>query len=424
MKAHIKIFNINFRRLCSIALVAITWPVDSSGQVIALDSVIASIDRNNPTLKQYDSRVLAYEEYAEGASAWMAPMVGAGPFMRPYRPAEATHERDEGAWMFSVEQDIPNPAKLRATRDYIRSQGVVEGQSRAIALNNLRSEARLLYYEWLVAEEKMDRLQKNAELMDFLVRLVRIRYPYSQESLGNIYQAEARLAQTENMLLTTQGEIDQKRYRLKVLMNLPQSDSIAVDTTTKVRFEPIRIAYDTAGLRDKRSDARQIGQLIETMKLNQQVESFRSKPDFRVRIDHMQAIGNMPNQFSAMAMVTIPIAPWSSKTYRSGIRGVQYEIESLEREREAILAEARGRLSGIASRITRTQRQLENYRTKILPALHKGYQSLIIAYEENREQLPAAIDGWEAINIAETEYLDKLEEYYTLIANYEKEIEK
>lgn len=138
----------------------------------------------------------------------------------------------------------------------------------------------------------------------------------------------------------------------------------------------------------------------------------------------MQPIGNMPTQFSAMAMVSIPIAPWSSKMYKAEVRGMQYEIEAMKKGREAILTETRGMLAGMANQIIRMEQQLGNYETKIIPALRKNYQTLMLAYEENREQLPIVIDGWEALNMAQMEYLEKMEAYYTMIVSYEKELEK
>ena len=66
----------------------------------------------------------------------------------------------------------------------------------------------------------------------------------------------------------------------------------------------------------------------------------------------------------------------------------------------------------------------ENYEKAILPALEKNYRATMLAYEENREQLPAVIDAWEASNMAQLEYLDKQQEYYNMIVSYEKEIEK
>jgi len=160
------------------------------------------------------------------------------------------------------------------------------------------------------------------------------------------------------------------------------------------------------------------------MRLNQELQRIQSKPDFRLRFDHMQPIGNMPTQFTAMAMVSIPIAPWSSKMYKSEVRGMYYDIEAMKRGRESILVETRGMLTGMAAKLKAMQLQLDNYSTKIIPALKKNYETEMLAYEENREQLPMVIDGWEAMNMAQIEYLNKREEYYLMIVSYEKELEK
>lgn len=197
-----------------------------------------------------------------------------------------------------------------------------------------------------------------------------------------------------------------------------------IDTATTISYEPSQVIYDTAALSEQRSDIRQIDKTIEVMRLNQQLQRYQSRPDFKIRFDHMQPIGNMPTQFTAMAMVSIPIAPWSSKMYKSEIKGMQYDIEAMKKGREAILIETRGMLAAMASQLTRMKQQLENYDTKIIPALRKNYQTLMLAYEENREQLPIVIDAWEALNMAQMEYLEKSQEYYNMIVSYEKELEK
>ncbi len=160
------------------------------------------------------------------------------------------------------------------------------------------------------------------------------------------------------------------------------------------------------------------------MRFNQQIQQVQAKPDFKIRFDHMQPLGNMPVQFTAMAMVSLPIVPWASRMYKSETRGMEYDIEAMKRGREAILIEAQGMLAGMTAQLKRMQEQLSNYETKILPALRKNYETLMLAYEENREQLPMVIDAWEAMNMVQMQYLDKMEEYYNMIVAYEKEIEK
>jgi len=414
----------NTRRALLIASFCLGVVVSSSAQVLSLEEVLTIIDRNNPMLQEYNSRARAIEEYSAGAKSWMAPMVGAGTFMAPYPNQMTMEEGDKGAWMFSLEQDIPNPAKLNAKRNYLQSRADVEKEGRAIQFNALRSEAKTLYYQWLVAEEKLKVLDENEKIMDLMLRLARIRYPYNQGSLGNIYKAEGRLSEVRNMTIMTTSVIESSSFRLKSLMALPVTDSIMIDTATTVEFEPNQIIYDTAALSQQRSDIRQIDETIEVMRLNQRLQKFQAKPDFKIKFDHMQPIGNMPSQFSAMAMISIPIAPWSSRMYKSEIKGMQYDIEAMQKGREGILIEARGMLSGMATQIIRMKQQLDNYETKIIPALRKNYETLMLAYEENREQLPIVIDGWEALNMAQMEYLERMEEYYTMIVSYERELEK
>lgn len=399
----------------------IAW---ANAQVISLDSVLLLIDKQNPMLQEYDNKVKALNTYAEGAKSWMAPMVGAGTFMTPYPGQMIMEEGDKGALMFSVEQEIPNPAKLNANKNYLASRAAVEQQGRSFQFNTLRAEAKTYYYQWLVAEEKMLILKENERIMDLMLRLSRIRYPYNQGSLGNIYKAEGRLHEVQNMQLMTQGDIDEMQSRLRSLMNLAPDAQIMVDTATEIRYTPDQIIYDTAALSDQRSDIKQIDRSIEVMKLNQQLQRFQAKPDFSIRFDHMQPLGNMPSQFTAMAMISIPIAPWSSRMYKSEVKGMQYDIEAMKKGREGMLIETRGMLAGMAAQLTKMQQQLENYRSKIIPSLRKNYQTLMLAYEENREQLPIVIDGWEALNMAQMDYLEKMQDYYNMIVSYEKELEK
>src|SRR5688500_13058281 len=187
----------------------------ASSQIMSLDSVLAILDRQNPMLQEYDKRAQAFDEYAAGARSWMAPMVGAGTFMTPYGNQMLMDEGDKGAWMFTIEQEIPNPAKLNANRRYLLSRAGVEKEARSFQFNTLRAEAKSYYYQWLVAEEKMKVLDENERIMDLMLKLARIRYPYNQGSLGNVYKAEGRLNEGQNMKLMTRSDIEQTSIRLK-----------------------------------------------------------------------------------------------------------------------------------------------------------------------------------------------------------------
>lgn len=395
---------------------------DAQVQVLSIDEVLETINKRNPMLQESEYKVKALEEYASGAKSWMPPMIGVGPYWYPYPGEKLMSPAEEGMYMATIEQDIPNPAKLKAKKNYMESRASVEQEARAVRLNQLRAEAKNYYYRWLTAEKKKSVLRENIEIAETMLKLARIRYPYNQGSLGSIYKAEGRLHEVENMIVMLNGDIEESSSRLKALMNLDYNDSIMIDTATVVRIRPEILSYDTADLSLERRDIRQMDRTIESMRLNQRLQSMGAKPDFKIRFEHMDPKGaGMPRQYSLMAMVTIPIAPWSSKMYKSETNAMKYEIEAMKRSREAILLETRGMLSGMSKKISRMEQQLSNYELKVIPALKRNYQTLMIAYEENKEDLPMVVDAWEALNMAQITHLEKLTDYYEMIVKYENE---
>ncbi|RAU83738.1 TolC family protein [Pontibacter arcticus] len=409
-----------------VMLLAGTPVLAQQQQILTLDSVLQRISTSNPMLQMYTSKADAANTYAEGAKSWMAPMVGGGVFMAPYPGTEVMEERDKGAWMISAEQEIPNPIKLRTREKYMKSRAGIEQATKEVTYNQLRAQAKTAYYNWVVLEKKQQVLKDNERIMEFMLKLARIRYPYSQGKLGSIYKAEARLHEVKNMQEMTATQIRQQNVQLNILMNMPKDLQYRIDTTVAL-MDPAHqhTNLDTTYLTSARSDVRRLDKTIESMRLNVELEKQQRLPDFKLRFDHMYPRDNMmPQQFTAMGMVSIPIAPWSSRMYKANTKAMNLEIAAIQQEREAVLNEAEGMMQSMLLELSALHHHVENYKAKILPALQKNYDVTMLSYEQNSAQLPEVIDAWEALNMAQMEYLNNLQELYLMVVNYEKEIEK
>lgn len=409
-----------------VMLLAGTPVLAQQQQILTLDSVLQRISTSNPMLQMYTSKADAANTYAEGAKSWMAPMVGGGVFMAPYPGTEVMEERDKGAWMISAEQEIPNPIKLRTREKYMKSRAGIEQATKEVTYNQLRAQAKTAYYNWVVLEKKQQVLKDNERIMEFMLKLARIRYPYSQGKLGSIYKAEARLHEVQNMQEMTATQIRQQNVQLNILMNMPKDLQYRIDTTVAL-IDPAHqhTNLDTTYLTSARSDVRRLDKTIESMRLNVELEKQQRLPDFKLRFDHMYPRDNMmPQQFTAMGMVSIPIAPWSSRMYKANTKAMNLEIAAMQQEREAVLNEAEGMVQSMLLELSALHHHVEKYKAKILPALQKNYDVTMLSYEQNSAQLPEVIDAWEALNMAKMEYLNNLQELYLMVVNYEKEIEK
>lgn len=393
-------------------------------EVLTLEQVLQEINSNNPSLKAYTSKMKSQDAKAEGSGAWMAPMIGAGTYMTPYPGAKVMDEADKGAWMFSAEQAIPNPAKLKAKARYLEAQSQISGAEQSVQANQLRAKAKDLYFALLVANKTIVYQKENRAIMQTMKKIAEIRYPYNQGSLNQVFKAEGRLYESENMILMTESEIRSKKIAINTLMFRPAGTAFEVDTAYRISFTPTAL-LDTSYLADKRSDIRQMNRSIDAMGLNIKQMQQEAKPDFRIRFEHMaNRAAMMPNQYTLMGMVSIPIAPWSSKMYKSEVKSMIFEQDAMREQKEVMLSDMLGMTKAMENDLTNMEKQLSNYENRILPALSKNMKVSMLAYQENKADLNVVIDGWESLNMSQMNYLEQLKKFYQMIVDYEKNIER
>nr|WP_310589945.1 TolC family protein [Fibrella aestuarina] len=395
--------------------------------VLPLDSVLTQIEARNSLLRPYASRAAAARAYSEGARSWMAPMVGVGTFMAPYPMQMVMDDRDRGYGMVSVEQDIPNPFKQRANQVFQQSKAGVEEAGRGVMANQLRADAKTLYYEWLVLEKRRAVLSENRRILQTMKKLADIRYPYNQGSLGNVYKAEGRLYELDNMVTMTDADIERKRIGLNTLMNVPKINAFRIDTS----YRPAPPSAALPSLEDigtRRSDILKMDRQILSMQAGIEAQKAERRPGFRVRFDHMQPFAGtksmMPTQFTLMGMISIPVVPWASRMYKAEIKGMQLDIQAMRDEREGMLNMTQGMVAQMLTDLGNMRTQLDNYERRVMPTLRKMYDTQLIAYEQNKAELPVVIDAWETLNMTQMDYLTRLGDYYRMIVQYEKELEK
>ncbi|MFM7328391.1 MAG: TolC family protein [Bacteroidota bacterium] len=408
------------RLILSLVLTLPMSGLHAQDRPLTLDSILSRIARNHPELRGYDQRAEALRAGAGGAKALMAPMAGIGTFMTPYPGQRIMEESEKGSVMVSVEQTITNRSKREANGRYLGARADAETYRRAGRWNLLRAEARAACIRWNLASERKRNLSTLEQTGQLMLEVARARITHNQEQPAAVYKAESRLAEIRNMMDMEQVTMDESRAQLAAMMGLPSGTMFRLDSTARPSLPVLAAATDTASLAASRSDIRIIDQEIRLMRLNRELQLQQARPDYRLRFDHMQPIGNMPAQFTAMAMVSIPIAPWSAPMYKAEAAGMEHQISAMELERSAMLLENRGMLERMRIQVNGMQKQLDRYEQQILPALEKNAATVRAAWTENRESLPMVLDALEALAMSRQEYLNKKESYYLMINEYEK----
>ncbi|WP_426095994.1 TolC family protein [Flavobacterium sp. DSR2-3-3] len=393
-------------------------------QTLSLDAVLTNIRTNNPQLKMYDADIQSMDAAAKGAKSWMAPQVETGFFMAPYNTKmwkASEMSPGMGSYMVGVTQMIPNARKLKSDFNYMNAMSSVEKENKEYTINQLKALAKTNYYQWLVLNKKIKIADDNLLLLGYMIKSMEIRYQYNMDKLPTYYKAKSQYGALESMIVMLQNDISQKRIMLNTLMARDKNTSFEIDETYKLNdFDAIKA--DTISLSQNRSDVKAIEKTMVLNQLKIETEKAKLLPEFGVKYDHMFAFGEQPKQFTLMGMITIPM-PWSTKMNEANINSFKIKNEGLNWQKQMILNEAAGMISGMNTELINLKKQYEIAEKNIIPALKRNYDTAILSWQNNTGDLFVVLDAWEALNMAQIDLLDKLQNILSTQVEIEKQLE-
>ena len=393
-------------------------------QTLSLDAVLTNIRTNNPQLKMYDADIQSMDAAAKGAKSWMAPQVETGFFMTPYNTKmwkASEMSPGMGSYMVGVTQMIPNARKLKSDFNYMNAMSSVEKENKEYTINQLKALAKTNYYQWLVLNKKIKIADDNLLLLGYMIKSMEIRYQYNMDKLPTYYKAKSQYGALESMIVMLQNDISQKRIMLNTLMARDKNTSFEIDETYKLNdFDAIKA--DTISLSQNRSDVKAIEKTMVLNQLKIETEKAKLLPEFGVKYDHMFAFGEQPKQFTLMGMITIPM-PWSTKMNKANINSFKIKNEGLNWQKQMILNEAAGMISGMNTELINLKKQYDIAEKNIIPALKRNYDTAILSWQNNTGDLFVVLDAWEALNMAQIDLLDKLQNILSTQVEIEKQLE-
>ena len=401
-----------------------------SAQTLSLPEVLNNVEQSYPSLKMYDSQIQSLDAASKGARNWMAPQVSAGLFMTPYNTSLWTANNAEngqkmqnglGSYMVSVQQSFPNKKFNDANENYMKAMSSVTKQEKEAALNNLYAAVKTNYYEWIITEKKLSVLSENQKLLQFMITDAETRYKNGLGKLSAYYKAKASLGKIENMQVELKNEIEQKKIRLNTLMNRDKLAEFSVDTTYVVK-DYSAMLLDNQLFYKNRSDLKAIDEKIQLTHLKQDIERQSMKPEFGVQYSNMFRFDNAPMIFNLMGMVTIP-TPWSTRANKANIESLELQALALTEEKATMANEYSGAGYKMQQDIQAKQKQVDLFKNNILSALKKNYQSNLLAYRQNTEDLFELYDAWETLNSTQLEYFTQLQQLLSMQVDLEKLLE-
>ncbi|MBK8921951.1 MAG: TolC family protein [Saprospirales bacterium] len=388
--------------------------------LLPLDSVLDRIERLHPALQATDARGREFDVVSKGVVTLPPPQVGGGLWMTAYNPARWSEGM--GAVMVSAQQMFPNRKMQQAEGRYMSAMSGMQATEKGVMRNMLFAEAKTAYFDWLVLEKKFAVLEESKRALRLLIESAEQRFQYNREKLGSIYKAKTELADLDRMQAMYAGEIRRQRAMLATLMQLDPASAFEIDTILPTGPALVPPLPDTSRIA-ARSDFQAIETNFRIARLEQEWQRSKLKPEYGLRFDHMFAFGGQPWQFSLMGMVTVPIAPWANKDIKAKIEGIEHRLAAFELDKAALANQIRGALSEQLVMMQTLQTQIARYDDDIFPNQRKRFQSTLLAWEQNTDELFMVLDAWLELKMSRLSQLDLLQQLLQSKVNYEKELE-
>ncbi len=369
--------------------------------------------QNNPTLKQAEARVRAARGKMKQAGLYPNPIVGyegdeisAGPVIRG------------GEHGFFLEQTIPMGGKLRKNADVFREEvRHAEAEAEAQRLRVLNT-LRVLFYEALAAQRRLEARQKLAALADEAVETSKGLYNVGASDKPDLLEVEMEAQRAHLAVATAQNDHVRIWQQLAALSGTPDlppatlvgdfEESIPVMDAESTLDEILRNSPEMKLARAAAGRAR----AAVTYARSQRVPDLRARGGLRNNRELIN-VGGQPVGLEGFAEVgiTLPIFNRNQGNIVAARAGAEYAEEEVRREEMMI----RTRFSEWFNRYQSSLRIVETYKKEVIPRAEEAYQLYLAKFQEMAAAYPQVLIAQRTALQAGVEYIGALENFWRAV---------
>jgi cobalt-zinc-cadmium efflux system outer membrane protein len=397
-------------------LSAVTDPTEfaAATNVLTLDSVLAEVLARNPSLKAARANWQAMEARVSQEGAWADPRVGVD-VERSGTTQLFTFTDNE--WMISQELPLSGKNRRRARAASAEAAGAFAQADRQ-RLEVIRN-ARIAFYNLVNVQTQLDLNEKNADLLQQLLEITRIKY-----QAGTRMQSDVLMAETEaRKNHATRRDLDQRlieaQVQLNVLMNRPPEAPLGRAKMPELAG----LAYDARVIESMallhRPELRATVQKIAAAKARQDVAKRAWIPDPELRVEARQFNGGGARiqEYDTGIFFNFP---WFNRSkYRAGIEEAKKNQESAEYELAALENETRGLLREHLTRIETRRHHYRLFQDELIPLARQTIEATRISYNGDKATFLELITAQRSLQEVETMAQQHLSDYLSAIAELE-----
>ena len=390
----------------------------SESSPLRLAPLIEEALLNNPEILAARQRWEAYKEKVPQAYALEDPMLGFGIISLPTNFSF----RDEDMTMkeIAISQKFPFPGKRPLMKEMAEKEAEAVHTGIQLKAHQIVRDLTLAYYELSHTYRTSEVTQRNKDILENFAKIAETRYSTGEGVQQDVIKAHIEISKMVDELIMLDQRKKTLEAKLNALLNRPSGSPVGKPEEVAPRTFPLASEDLQRMALDMNPTLQGMRKMIEAKQRANDLAKRDYYPDFNLRFAYGQR-DNGPegmkrrDMLTGMVEINVPIF-YKSKQDRK-VAEANADLQATEAQYRAMKNELSFMITDMFTMIKRTERQIELYRTGIIPQASLQIESALSAYRVNRADFMTLLDSRMTLYKYELEYHQALTEFEKNVAS-------
>jgi cobalt-zinc-cadmium efflux system outer membrane protein len=406
------------RSLRSVVLILffVFIPLSSQAQPekpsLNVDQLVDEAIQNNPEILAARQRWEVFKEKVPQAYALEDPMFSFGITNLPTNFSF----KDEDMTMkeFAISQKFPFPGKRPLMKEMAENEAEAVSKEIQIKIHQIIREVTVAYYELSHVYRASEVTERNKEILESFAKIAETRYSLGEGIQQDVIKAHLEIAKMVDELIMWNQKKRAAEAKLNALLNRPPETVLGKPEEVNPRTFPYTVEELQKMAVEMSPTLQGMKKMIDAKEKAYALAKREYYPDLKLLFAYGQRDktpegSNRYDMLTGMVEVNIPIF-YKSKQDRK-VAETKADILNWEAQYRAMKNELHSMITDMVTMIQRVERQIELYKTGIIPQAGLQIDSALSAYRVNKADFMTLLDSRMTLYKVELDYHQALTEF-------------
>jgi cobalt-zinc-cadmium efflux system outer membrane protein len=413
-----RIFNlVKVIFFCFLIPIPLSAQAQTEKSALNLNQLVEEALQNNPEILAAKIKWEVYKEKVPQAYAFEDPMFGFGIVNLPTNFSF----KDEDMTMkeLSISQKFPFPGKRPLMREMAEKEAEAVSTEIQGKVHQIIRDVKSAYYDLSHVYRTTEVTQRNKKILEDFAKITETRYAVGEGIQQDVFKAHVEVSKMIDDLIMLGQRKRTLEAKLKALLNRLPETPIGEPEEVVFRKFPFTIEDLQQMALEMNPTLKGMKKMIEAKEKAYALAKREYYPDFNFKFAYGQRNNgpemNRRDMLTGMMEMNIPIF-YKSKQERK-VAETKAEILAAEAQFRAMKNEILFMITDMTSMVQRGERQLELYKTGIIPQASLQLNSAMSSYRVNKADFMTLLDSQMTLYKYELEYHQALTDYEKNVAN-------